>query len=58
VVATPTIRDMKLFRNLLNAQLMHGAQASSTDTEPLLLAIDDQGSLLGIEFPLPIGSAL
>jgi len=37
---------------------MHGAQASSTDTEPLLLAIDDQGSLLGIEFPLPIGSAL
>jgi len=49
---------MKLFPQLLNAQLMHGAQASSADTEPPLLAIDDHGSLLGIELPLPIGSAL
>jgi hypothetical protein len=37
---------------------MHGAQASSADAEPPLLAIDDHGFLLGIEPPLSIGPAL
>ena len=42
--------------NLLNAQLMHGAQASSADADTHLLAINDHGFLLGVELPLPIGS--
>lgn len=44
--------------NLLNAQLMHGAQASSADADTHLLAIDDHGFFLGVELPLPISSVL
>jgi hypothetical protein len=35
---------------------MHGAHASSADTDPPPLAMNDHGPFLGIKLPLPIGS--
>jgi hypothetical protein len=38
--------------------LLHSAQASGTDIDLHLLPIDEQCFLVGIDPPLPIGSAL